>query len=825
MSIFTELHQGWEFRQVLSEKWRHAQVPGCVHLDLLKNNLIDDPFYRDNEKKVQWVGESDWEYRLIFDVSPEMLAHPHLRLQFDGLDTYATVYLNQAKILEADNMFRRWQVDVQSHLRAGGNELLVCFQSPVNRVKPQLSEKEIILPALGDQAGGTSPYTRKARYHYGWERGPALIACGVWKAVRLIGWHNCYIADMRIDQLHVSQREADVAVHVEVMAAHEQHAEIIIEIPELGLANHSVITLQKGVNHFSETPLIRDPQLWQPAGYGSQPLYHIRAHLASAEENHLVEKRIGLRRIEARREKDAGGESFAFYINDKPVFMKGANWIPADSLTPRVSPERYRYLLQSARDAHFNMLRVWGGGIYEDDLFYDLCDELGILVWQDFMFACALYPADEAFLKSVRLEAADQVKRLRHHPCLALWCGNSEIELGWEDRGWKEKYPARLLQEDYYKLTYVMLAEVCRFQDPSRLYWPSSPASDVVFPNNPGDQRRGDVHCWDVWEKKRPFESYLQQSPRFVSEYGFQSFPEPRSVKEFTVPEDHDIFSPVMRWRERGQEGNDMIKNYMEQYYRVPQKFEDFLWLSQILQAEGVKIGAEYFRRLRPHCMGSLYWQINDCWPAASGSSVDYYGRWKALHYYARRFYAPVLISPLLQEGRCRIMVVSDRAERFVSEVRIEVMDFSGKKVLEQRRPIEIPALENIAALDTSKDELLRGLPDNRSLLYCSVTENGRLLSENILYFARPKEQALPFPEIERELENTAEGFRLRLQTPVLARHVIIDAGDLPVRLSDNFFDLPPNRPVEILLTAEKKITESELRRSLRIYHLQGMIS
>ncbi len=813
-----KLHEGWQFTRAGSDHWKPATVPGCVHLDLLANKQIPDPFYRTNEQKLQWIGKSDWEYRLNFLLTSEFLAKKRHELVFDGLDTYVTVRLNGEKILESDNMFRQWVVEV-GHLLREINTLQLYFRSPINEVLPRLAKEKINYPSTADPGEGTSPYTRKAPYHYGWDWGPRLVTSGIWRSVYLRAWEELIIRDLFIRQLSLRDEKAELEARIAFELEAERNLQLRIFVNERLVVQMGSKKGKKGMNRWKKKFTIDHPRRWWPAGYGDQALYAVRVELSGKRETVRATRRIGLRTLEVRREKDRRGESFTVVVNGVPIFAKGANWIPADSFTPRVTPERYRYLLQSAVEAHMNMLRVWGGGIYEEDVFYDLCDELGLLVWQDFMFSCALYPADRAFLESVRQEAIYQVRRLRQHPSLALWCGNNEVEWGWTDWGWKEKYTGKIWEE-YRQLFHHLLPRVCAREDPERLYWPSSPASDPagsIYPNHPD---YGDVHYWGVWHGREPFENYLKQNVRFASEYGFQSFPDIETVGKFSEPQDWDLFSPVMLAHQKNESGNAIIKSYLEQRYPPPKDFESFLLLSQVLQAEGIKMGAEHFRRLRPYCMGSLYWQLNDCWPVASWSSIDYYGRWKALHYYARRFYAPLLVSPFQEENRLNVMVVSDLAESRRAELHVTLWDFSGQVLKQVARVVEIPAYGRVLAWKTPREEWLAGFPPEEVFLWAELRSGGRTVSENFWFFVPEKDQKLPVVRIESSVEPVESGFRIEMKADRLAKNVFLQAQHLDGFFTDNFFHLLPGKTVAVTFRPRQPISAEKFKERLRITSL-----
>ena len=588
-----------------------------------------------------------------------------------------------------------------------------------------------------------------------------------------------------------------MTAEVEVVANSSFSATIVIDnLTGRNISAKRVVNLSPGVNRVALDFVIARPALWWPNGLGSQPLYRFKARLLINDKTiDEATVRTGLRSVELRQERDPAGKSFAFVINGVPVFAKGANWIPADSFPTRISKDKYRQLLESARDTNMNMLRVWGGGIYERNDFYELCDEMGILVWQDFMFGCSLYPGDQAFLDNVRHEAIDNVKRLRNHPSIVIWNGNNEIESGWFHWGWKDQLPAKLW-EDYLKLFYGVLPEVCSSLDPSRPYWPSSPSSNLEDDNE--SQKMGDLHYWQVWHASLPFSEYEKQFPRFMSEYGFQSFPQLETVNTYTVPADHDIQSPVMLAHQRHPRGNQLIREYMLREYPEPRDFESFLYVSQVLQAEGMKIGAEHLRRIMPHNMGSLYWQLNDCWPVASWSSIDYTGRWKALQYYARRFYNDILVSAHEANGNIEVFVVSDRAKPVAAQLNLSLLDFEGNRLQSQRRDIEIAPLTSRAYLTVPRKSLLAGKDPRAVFLLMEVFVDGRRVSSNKRFFEPYKALSLPRPQIQTDVKPVRGGFRITLSADKFARAVYLSAPGHEGFFSDNYFDLLPGEKVEV---------------------------
>ena len=822
--MIISLHSGWKFRQLGSDEWKPAEVPGCVHTDLLAAGDIGDPFFRDNEKRLQWIGKTDWEYATEFELDSDFLEYQNIELVFDGLDTYAKVYLNNTLILKTDNMFRRWRISCKSMLKTSKNTIRIHFESPINKILPVMTKLPYQLPAGNDQGEKTSPFTRKAPYHFGWDWGPRFVTCGIWRPVYLEGWDQVRIDDLYFRQESISEDNAGFSAIVELAASGP--ATVMIEVMDSKDSfevTRKKVVLKAGTNSVAIPVQIDKPILWWPSGFGEQHFYDIRVEILNdGEVIDEASEKIGLRSLELRREPDQWGESFEFVVNGIPVFAKGANWIPADSFPVRVTPERYRLLLESCADANMNMLRVWGGGIYEDDKFYKLCDELGIMVWQDFMFSCSMYPGDPEFLEGVREEAVWNVKRLRNHPCLVLWCGNNEVETAWFNWGWKERFPKQVWT-DYEKIFHGILPEVCAVYDPSRPYWPSSPSSNRK--DEPNSPSMGDVHYWDVWHSARPFEEYRTQFPRFMSEYGFQAFPSLETISTFTLPEDRNIESEVMTAHQKHPRGNQLIREYMLRRYPEPKDFESFLYLSQVLQAEGIKIAAEHLRRIKPRCMGSLYWQANDCWPVASWSGIDYFGRWKALHYYARRFYNDILVSPVEENGKIAIYVVSDKREYVQAELVTSLLSFSGEQLKAFESNLEIKPGSSEVVLDLDKTELLAGQDSRSVFMHCFLTRDGEEISSNLLFFRRFRELSLPKPNVRVDCRESENGIEILLSSEKLAKDVYLEL-DMPgMRFSDNFFDLLPGEVKRVKLISRGNIELEDFRSELKVRSLVDFIA
>jgi beta-mannosidase len=836
------LDAGWQFRAVANadrsdvKEWHPAQVPGEVQTDLLRSGLISDPFDRDNEFRLQWIGLADWEYQTTFQIDAAALAHDHVDLVFDGLDTFADVYLNDQAILHADNMFRRWRIPAKATLKAGPNTLRIVFHSAVEKMIPYAKSLPYILPSISTHNYGneeniaTAPYTRKAPYNYGWDWGPRFMTEGIWRPVRLETWDAMRIENFHIHQQSITAGLANVTAEVEIETSQPTTATLTLSHDELSAAQTAdgsqTLQLNAGTNHVSFPIRITSPKLWYPLGYGAQSRYRFSASIRVGREVAAhAETKTGLRSIELRRAPDQWGKSFEFVVNGISVFAKGADVIPFDSFPNRVTPEIHRNILQSARDAHMNMVREWGGGYYESDDFYDICDELGIMVWQEFMFGGDMVPGDVAFQENVRQEAIDQIKRLRDHPSIVVWCGNNEVETGWWHWGDRQEFKASIspdtrdrVWQDYVVLfADILRSAVAEYADPVP-YTPSSPSAN--FEEVPDNQHNGDMHYWAVWHQQAPAEDYTKQFPRFMSEYGFQSFPEIRTIRAFAnKPEDFDIRSTVMQAHQKNKGGNERILTYMLREYREPKDFASFVYLSQVQQAEIIKIGAEHLRRQRPRTMGSIYWQLNDCWPVASWASIDYYGRWKALHYYARRFYDDVLISPFLHDDKVDVYVVSDKLQPISGTIRMRLLDFSGNVLLDQTKDVQIPAQSSATYLSVDKAALSAKGDPRKSFLVFDLQVAGKQVSRNLVFLDVTHNLQLPVaPKIASSFTKIDGGYSLTLRTADLARNVYISLGDLDAQMSDNYFDLLPAEPVTITLKTSSSL--DQLTTALKITSL-----
>jgi len=676
MPTCQKIELGWRFKQVRLTNWYPATVPGVVHTDLLANGIIEDPFYRLNERGLQWIDKEDWIYETNFDLTDDLFLKNNIQILFKGLDTYADVYLNNEKIFSANNMFRQWTADIKKIAKRTGNILKVYFHSPIKTDIPKWDALPFQYKASNDQSenGGIfdkklSVVARKAGYQYGWDWGPRFVTSGIWRPVVINGWNDARIENIQFIQDNVSSKQAKLKTVIEVISDSVlDHATVnVIDKDSNKKLGETVTNLKKGLNKVEINFIIKNPKLWWSNGLGEAHLYNFETSLVLNNQGIDSEtNKIGIRSIRFVNKKDKYGKSFYFELNGVPVFAKGANYIPCDNFLPRVTSEIYKRTVLDAVSANMNMLRVWGGGIYEDDYFYDLCDKYGILVFQDFMFGCSIYPAEGELLENIRLEAIDNVIRLRNHSCIAIWCGNNECQDAWFGWGWKKEYENmnqkyadiiwRQFQNQYYKVLPSVVAEYAS----GIIYTPSSPFADYGVSSN---DHEGDRHYWDVWQGQKPINQYNKERSRFFSEYGFQSFPAFESVKIYAPKEsDWNISSEVIMSHQRaGDQANKLIETYLLNEYGTPKDFQSFLSMNHILQGDAIKTAIEAHRRDMGYCMGTLFWQINDCWPVASWSSRDYYGRWKAQHYFVREAYRDILVSPIEKNDSLSVYIVSDR--------------------------------------------------------------------------------------------------------------------------------------------------------------------
>ena len=807
MTEQVNLGGAWRMREADSETWHSAHVPGSVYADLMADGTMPDPFWRENELDAFERMKKDYVYQRTFTVTEAQLAHAHVELVCEGLDTLAHVSLNGHEIAFADNMHITWVWDVKEQLHTGENTLEIRFDSPIRYCAKKAEE------APGWESSDATPgfrHLRKAHCMFGWDWGPRLPDAGIWRPIFLRTWDAARLENALMLQAH-HDGVVDVTIRPEIAGESAWSAEItapdgeVMIIPKTTAAEQ-VVTIQ-------------NPQLWWPNGLGKQPLYRVTVRLATGDTRMW---RIGLRTMTVSREKDEWGEEFCHVVNGVKVFAMGADYIPEDNILARVTPERTRRLLEDCKAANFNAIRVWGGGYYPDDAFYDICDELGLMVWQDLMYACAFYDLTPDFERSIRVETHQNVARLRHHASLALICGNNEMEMFMagansaliNHRTWEfvPTYPHHIT--DYVKMFEYILPAIVKETAPQTYWWPASPSSGGNF-DAPNDENRGDNHYWDVWHGEKPFTEYRKFFFRYASEFGFQSFPCLKSVEPFTLPDDRNIFSRVMERHQRNQAANGKILSYLSQTFRYPNSFDDLLYASQLMQAEAIRYGVEHWRRNRGRCMGAIIWQLNDIWPVASWASIDYYGRWKALHYAAKRFFAPVMISaeeegelsqnpkineyhPAPLEKSFRLNVCNETLRDVTGEVVWALRTPDGAIVRQNQQTLTIPAM---SAKWLDKVDCADASLTGHYVSFAFVVDDVAL-SEGTCIFCAPKH----FEFVDPRLTVETRGDTLVVTSHAYAKQVWLESEDADLLLDDNAFDMNPGTKVVRVVkgTAEK---------------------
>lgn len=778
----------WQFKKTTETKWLPAKVPGTIHTDLFQNKIIPDPFFGNNEKQLQWIENEDWQYQSTFTISEKEMKMANCFIQFDGLDTYAEVKLNGTKILTADNMFRTWKVDVKNLLKVGKNKLEVSFDSAVKKGKELAKKLPYTLP------GDEKVFTRKAQYHYGWDWAPRFVTAGIWKKVSLHFYDNATLNNVQCNQKSIVNGYARLEFITDINI--DTDGDYSIKVND----KIQKVTLKKGHSTILTNYEIQNASLWWPNGLGTPKLYPFIISLL--KDGQLIDSKqinIGLRTIELVQEKDEIGKSFYFKVNGVPVFMKGANYIPPDSFLPRATNTEYKSIVENAKAANMNMLRVWGGGIYADDAFYDECDKNGILVWQDFMFACAMYPSDDDYIDNVKNEVIDNVNRLQNHPSIALWCGNNEIDEGWHNWGWQKQYnysaqDSAKIWNDYQKLFHEAIPKTLDnilSKDKNR-YWPSSPS---IGWGKKESLTQGDSHYWGVWWGKEPFEVYEKKVGRFMSEYGFQGMPALETFKTVVKNEDLNLGSEAIKNHQKHPTGYETITEYMERDYKVPSRFEDYLYVSQLLQADGMKTAIEAHRRAKPYCMGTLFWQLNDCWPVTSWSSIDYYGRWKALQYQVKKSFDNCMVSIVEEKNAYKVYIINDDLNQFEGQFDIVLFDFNGKKLWSDITTGVIMGNSNKVYYEIPKEKFSK-FNLNQAVLSFTISSEIKGMKQ-LYYFVKPKDLQLTKPNIQiRKIDVLT----YEVSSDVLAKNVYLSS-EQETFFSDNYFDILPNQKIEIKLS------------------------
>lgn len=807
----------WKFKDLENDEWLNGLVPGSVYNDLLNLGRMEDPFYRDNEDKALELSKKDYEYEREFIVTEDILKHDLVLLNCEGLDTIAEILINGKLLANTNNMHRTYKFDLADFLVVGKNSINVRLYSPVKYIEKKHEENP--LWGIGsDMVLDGYPHLRKAHCMFGWDWGPKLPDLGIWRNIYITAFNYGKLEEVYVTQNHEEDKvNLDIKVGVNIFSLKEDiRLEVKLNSPS-GEVLEEEISCGDGENHIEL--LVENPKLWWPNGYGEQALYKLKVEMLKGGQ--LLDSyqcNIGLRNLTVKQQKDQWGESFEFNINGISIFAMGADYIPEDNILPRCNKERTEKLIQDCIKANFNCIRVWGGGIYPEDYFFDLCDKYGLIVWQDLMFACAVYELTEDFTENIIKEVEDNMRRIRNHASLGLWCGNNEMEAGWVDWDFPKTPKTRL---DYIKQFEFILPEVAKRIDPNTFYWRSSPSSGGGF-DNPNDENRGDVHYWEVWHGQKPFTEYRKFFFRFASEFGFQSFPSLKTVESYTLPEDRNIFSYVMEKHQKNGSANGKILYYLAQNFKYPKDFDSLLYTSQLLQAEAIKYGVEHWRRNRGRCMGSVYWQLNDCWPVASWASIDSFGRWKALHYFARRFYAPVIITAEENSKGARLVVTNDTLSAVEGKVIWSVRDNSSNILLEGSQNIFV---DKLSVVETNKidlpEELTAGNALRKIYLEYSLMINGKKVSKGTVTFVPNKHFDFLKPEITFEVREGSHSFDLYINAKNYGRYVEVLVAGSDVVLSDNYFDISGGETVKIELPKkEVNLSLEAVRKAIKIRSL-----
>lgn len=776
------------------------QIPGTVLSGLLAAGKIKDPFYRTNEDATRALFWKDYVFTRTFDVDEELLAQQHIVLVCEGLDTLAEISINGTFLAKTDNMHRTWKFQAKKLLHPGKNEIQIVFRSVLRFIEdyPYEAHKKINYIPCGSMKG--NQLLRKAHSMFGWDWGPQTIDAGIFRDIYLQGYSHARIEDIRIHQQHAKNVSVQTSITLSESVPGQK---LCVELSEDGadkpLQTKLCKTNADGVAAVDF--VIENPKLWWPNDYGDQPLYIVRTTLLDEDGTSLesITRRIGLRTLTISQEKDEWGNEFAFCVNGVKIFTRGGNYIPDDCLYTRITEKKLDYILESCRRAHFNCVRVWGGGYYPSDAFYDLCDEKGLIVWQDLMYACNVYDVTDAFAENCRQETYDNVRRLRHHASLGLWCGNNEIESAWDHWGDFQK-ETPYLRADYIRLFEEVLPKAIQEADGETFYWHSSPSSGGCF-DNPDDANRGDTHYWDVWHGQKPFTDYRKYFFRFCSEFGFQSFPCAKTVNSFTLEDDRNIFSRVMESHQKNDAANGKMLYYLSENLRYPKDLTHLLYASQVLQGMAIKYGVDHWRRNRGRCMGTLYWQINDDWPAPSWSSIDYFGRWKALHYMAQKFYAPHAVSMTLEDHRCHVYFSNESFETTEYSLTLSIRDLSGNVLETYETKGNSPAF---SAIETAVVDICSWEDQKDDVFLEAVihTKDQKVLKD-VETLVPYKYLNLKNPVISTEAEETNDAFILHISSDCFAPFVALDFDDADVIFSDNFFHLTDKTVQDIIVKKE----------------------
>lgn len=796
-----------------------ATVPGSVLSDLLANGKIEDPFWRTNEYKVRDLFENEYEYTREFQVDKDILEYSKCELVCEGLDTLASIFVNGKLIKNTDNMHRSFKINVKDVLKEGLNEIRIVFSSPLEylRKAKEACPDEITYFATGCMPGNN--FLRKAHHMFGWDWGPQLPDAGIWRNIQIEAYSDARILDVDIEQIH---EDSQVKLFLKTKTEWVDQAEYFVEHelvdPQgLSLDKKSLSLAQNCDNQC--VIIVKDPQIWWPNGYGEQPLYTLRTKII--KNNQMCDEKtvsIGLRTVTVSTQKDEWGNEFCFAVNGMKIFAMGADYIPEDSILPRVTFDTTQKLLKSCVKANFNCVRVWGGGYYPDDYFYDICDQYGLLVWQDLMFACNVYVMTPEFENNIIQEVAENVRRIKHHACLALWCGNNEMEEGWAN--WdRMKHHSHKLRSDYLKQFEFILPDLVKKEDPHTFYWKASPSSTGNF-DDPNDENRGDVHYWDVWHSLVPFTAYREHFFRFCSEFGFQAFPTRKTIETFTLEEDLNIFSPVMESHQKNGTANGRIMFYLADYYRYPKNFDSMIYISQLLQSQAIKYGVEHWRRHRGRCMGAIYWQLNDCWPVASWSSIDYAGRWKALHYGAKKFFAPRLVTIEDEGTLLSFFAHNETLCDYEGMLTIYLKKHNHETIKKEQYPVNVAKLSVEPSYSHDFTAECDEFGKENLLVYYTLEIANKIICADCVLFAKAKQISFKKPNYDVNISQNEKEWLITIKTDIFTHYVELDFKNHDVIFSDNYFNICTKDGVTVSIEKDQlpsDITEQQLKDELLI--------
>lgn len=816
--IIKPIDKDWQFGELGINQRLNANVPGTIHTDLYFNNIVPDPFYGCNESNLQWIGEKDWQYTTTFSVDQELLANDVIELIFEGIDTYSDIVLNDNLLIQTDNMFRKWSINVKEHLLLGDNQLIINLYSPEKRTEIDSLESRLTLP------GGKRVYARKAGYHFGWDWGPRYLTSGIWKPVYLKAWSHAKVDNTTLKTVSVSPEKATLSIGFELESKTAQIAELTVK-SDNRTHLYKQFQTQLSQHSYQFTFDIENPVLWWCNGLGTPHLYdfivEINTHSGLKYTEHI---NFGIRSIEVITESDTIGQSMYMKINGVPVFIKGANYIPQHSFVTSITTNDYERIIQQAKESNMNMLRVWGGGIYENIDFYRLCDKYGIMVWQDFMFACAMYPSDSQFISTTSIEVEEQIKRLRKHTSIALWCGNNEIDEGWHNWKWQKEH--KISQPDsaaiwngYKMLFQDIIPRLVAQHDSGRFYTSTSP---LYGWGRTKSMTHGHAHYWGVWWGKQPFTKYLEKVPRFMTEYGFQSMPALSTIRTFQDLKDDTLFSPALQCHQKHKIGYQIISQYLEYEHLYPQTLDKYIYTSQLIQAEGIGMAIEAHRRSKPYCMGTLYWQLNDCWPVTSWSSIDFYGNKKMLQFKVKELYDSIMVSLLKYRNTVQLYVVSDILSNTKGVIELLAHDFNShtKSIFKNTIDVKANSSQHIVSIDTAN--LFTEFDTRKTLFEARFTTEEKTYV-NRKFFAPLGLLTLPQADYNRTITQDKTGFKITIEPKTIMAFVNISLSQAHGIFDKNHLILLPNETTEINL--ECKLEIDEIYRQLIINYLTNKLS